>query len=523
MTHLTRALLRFQRGDRAGALADADVVAGESADAAESLRSYAAIVFRALRRLARARDLRARSRARAAYRSSRRTSGTRSATSSASTPRGSRACGPLFAPCGSTDGASAWLPPDPSHLLPAARSPCGTRPSRATRTRRRSPTATRAAPETVEIDERAGRPTGQGCRRCWRGARRLGRGQLVVLGGRAGPRRAARRVAARGELAVAMKMFVQRTWRIKDRLSSGGWSRAPRACRVSTGRASTSMRCRGTWPRWPPPSTSPCDRCSSGWRARTRCRRSRTTSARPRPPQNVILWGPARCDSDARGGRLLAARVFPATRSRRSYGPDGGLLRRRPARVRTATSGTRACRRRAAPATPSARRAPAEAQRAADGRHGRRADRRRRQRRRRRTTAGTAGIAGTAGTGGTGNVVGTGGSAAGTTGRGGTTGTAGSAGGSGGSAGTAGAGGSTAGRGGTTGGSAGGTTGGSAGGRGGAGGSVGTAGSGGSTAGRAARRAGGAGGSSGGSAGGTAVARRAPAAPPAPTASTTFD
>src|SRR4029079_5015690 len=36
MTHLTRALLRFQRGDRAGALADADVVADEAADAAGS-------------------------------------------------------------------------------------------------------------------------------------------------------------------------------------------------------------------------------------------------------------------------------------------------------------------------------------------------------------------------------------------------------------------------------------------------------------------------------------------------------
>ena len=46
MTHLTRALLRFQRGDRAGGLADAEVVASESADAAESLRSYGAIVFR---------------------------------------------------------------------------------------------------------------------------------------------------------------------------------------------------------------------------------------------------------------------------------------------------------------------------------------------------------------------------------------------------------------------------------------------------------------------------------------------
>jgi hypothetical protein len=47
MTHLTRALLRFQRGAVAGALADADVVAGDSPEAADSLRSYAALVFRA--------------------------------------------------------------------------------------------------------------------------------------------------------------------------------------------------------------------------------------------------------------------------------------------------------------------------------------------------------------------------------------------------------------------------------------------------------------------------------------------
>jgi hypothetical protein len=45
LTHLTRALLRYQRGDRTGALADADVVAGESAEAAESLRSYGEVVF----------------------------------------------------------------------------------------------------------------------------------------------------------------------------------------------------------------------------------------------------------------------------------------------------------------------------------------------------------------------------------------------------------------------------------------------------------------------------------------------
>ena len=47
MTYLTRALLRFQRGDEAAARADAAVVEQESAEAAESLRAYSETMFRA--------------------------------------------------------------------------------------------------------------------------------------------------------------------------------------------------------------------------------------------------------------------------------------------------------------------------------------------------------------------------------------------------------------------------------------------------------------------------------------------
>jgi hypothetical protein len=45
-THLTRALVRVEHGDDAGARADAEVVAGEAPDAAESLRRYVGLLFR---------------------------------------------------------------------------------------------------------------------------------------------------------------------------------------------------------------------------------------------------------------------------------------------------------------------------------------------------------------------------------------------------------------------------------------------------------------------------------------------
>jgi antitoxin component YwqK of YwqJK toxin-antitoxin module len=46
MTHLTRALIRFQLGDEAGALADAAIVERESPESADSLRAYLRTTFR---------------------------------------------------------------------------------------------------------------------------------------------------------------------------------------------------------------------------------------------------------------------------------------------------------------------------------------------------------------------------------------------------------------------------------------------------------------------------------------------
>ena len=45
MTHLTRALIRTERGDEEGARADAAVVEGEAAGAAASLLGYLAVTF----------------------------------------------------------------------------------------------------------------------------------------------------------------------------------------------------------------------------------------------------------------------------------------------------------------------------------------------------------------------------------------------------------------------------------------------------------------------------------------------
>ena len=88
---------------------------------------------------------------------------------------------------------------------------------------------------------------------------------------------------ARAELAPAMKMFVRRTWRIKDRLASGSliarsqgvpgfeWQgididELPRHLAEMAAAEYVAVRVR----------------CSSGWRAPTRCRRSRTTFAMSR-------------------------------------------------------------------------------------------------------------------------------------------------------------------------------------------------------------------------------------------------
>ncbi len=229
MTHLTRALLRFQRGDREGALADADVIAGDSAEAAESLRSYAAVVFRGfdgwpgqetfapdpeltgvplelahsveeIRHAAGVYATRI-GRARAAIRA-------------------------LVA-----DGAPGWLPPDTSHLLPGGAvalrrdtiecEPEVPDPGHGDGGADGGVAGAEAAPETIEINEQlstdgAGVPELLAVAHadwaalswlCW--AVGLDRVELPDA------------ATARGELATAMKMVVRRTWRIKDRLSSG--------------------------------------------------------------------------------------------------------------------------------------------------------------------------------------------------------------------------------------------------------------------------------------------------------------
>jgi hypothetical protein len=253
MTHLTRALLRFQRGDREGALADADVVAEESGEAAESLRSYAAIVFRdfdswpAHEPLAPDPELEAVSldlghdldeirHAVAVY-----------ATRLARVREAIRVLVPA--------GTPSWLPPDTAHLLPAgavalrretiecepeappalddledpgagqgmaSAEPETTKPETTLATTEPETTLATTEPETIEIDEQlatdgAGVPGLLAAAHadwaalswlCW----------AVGLEAVALPAAA----TARPELAVAMKLIMGRTWRMKDLLASGG-------------------------------------------------------------------------------------------------------------------------------------------------------------------------------------------------------------------------------------------------------------------------------------------------------------
>jgi hypothetical protein len=225
MTHLTRALLRFQRGDDAAALADAEIVARESAEAGESLRSYAETTFRAFdwwpareafapdpeletvvvepaqpldtirhvigvygTRLLRVRD----------------------------------AIRTLLA--GSEARVPAWLPPDPSALLPGGpvelqreQIECEPDPDEP------------GQPASIQIDEQIdteglGVPMLLGiARQDWAALSWL----LWAVGLGAAPRTAEElrlpdAVAPAADLAAAMKMIVRRTWRIKDRLATGG-------------------------------------------------------------------------------------------------------------------------------------------------------------------------------------------------------------------------------------------------------------------------------------------------------------
>ena len=223
MTHLTRALLRFQRGDREGALADADVIASESEEAAESLRSYAAVVFRGFdgwpgqETFAPDPELTG-----VPLELAHSVEEIRHAAGVYATRIG---CARAAIRALVADGAPAWLPPDPAPLLPGG----------AVALRRDTiecepevpgpgdvaVAGADAAPETIEINEElatdgAGVPELLAVAHadwaalswlCW--AVGLDRVELPDA------------ATVRDELAPAMKMIVRRTWRIKDRLASG--------------------------------------------------------------------------------------------------------------------------------------------------------------------------------------------------------------------------------------------------------------------------------------------------------------
>lgn len=218
MTHLTRALIRFQIGDEAGALADAAIVERESAESADSLRAYVRATFRpygfwparqalepdpALAGLPAGlvRDL-AEVRAAIGVLATRLT-------------RLRIALRAMIGP----DANPAWLPPDLSPLLPAGPVPL----------RRASVPAVDLGDEqddggagTVEIDEQI-ETDGLGAPALL-GLAQIDWGALTWLCWSVGLDRVAWPDATveRPLFAVAMKMIVTRAWRAQDRLATGG-------------------------------------------------------------------------------------------------------------------------------------------------------------------------------------------------------------------------------------------------------------------------------------------------------------
>jgi hypothetical protein len=228
MTYLTRALLRFQRGDRTGALADADVVARESAEAADSLRTYASIVFRAFDAwpwrqtfepdpeldgvaLELRHDVEEVRHAIGVYAT--RLGQLRAAIVALA--------GQSASPDAPSAGPPAWLPPETAHLLPSGpvvlrreTIVCDPDPD--------ADPAAGAAPDTIEINETlatggVGVPTLLAAAQadwsalawlCWA----VGLDAVRPLD----------EIETPTDVAAAMKLFVRRTWRIKDRLTSGG-------------------------------------------------------------------------------------------------------------------------------------------------------------------------------------------------------------------------------------------------------------------------------------------------------------
>jgi antitoxin component YwqK of YwqJK toxin-antitoxin module len=217
MTHLTRALIRFQLGDEAGALADAAIVERESPASAASLRAYMQATFRpydfwparevlepdptlAGLPAGLVRDL-----------------GEVRATIAVLATRLMRLRAALRSMIG-PEAKPAWLPPDLSPLLPVGPVPL----------RRQSVPVVDPAGEpeggdgTVEIDEQIdldglGAPA-------LLGLAQIDWGALSWLCWSAGLERVAlpRATVEPPLFAVAMKMIVTRTWRAQDRLATGG-------------------------------------------------------------------------------------------------------------------------------------------------------------------------------------------------------------------------------------------------------------------------------------------------------------
>ena len=222
MTYLTRALLRFQRGDEAAARADADIVAQESTEAAESLRSYADTMFRAFDWwpareefapdpelvdvvVEPAQSLESIHHLIAVY-------GTRLA----------RVRDRIQALLGGGAPPPPWMPPDPSALLPDG-------PVALRREQIECEPDEAGQPQSVELDEQVdidglGVPVLLGlAHQDWAALSWL----LWAVGEGAPPSSGPARlsipsaVAPAADLAAAMKMVVRRTWRIKDRLATG--------------------------------------------------------------------------------------------------------------------------------------------------------------------------------------------------------------------------------------------------------------------------------------------------------------
>lgn len=220
MTHLTRALIRFQLGDEAGAGADAEVVARESPEGAASLRTYMQVAFRPYQfwparealvpdpELADlptglVRDLDAVRGVMAVY-----------------ATRLGRVRAAVQAMIGS-DAAPIWLPPDLSALLPGG--PVQLRRAQVTVERGDGPGAEgdEAEPDAVEIDEEI-ETHGLGVPALL-GAAQVDWAALSWLSWSVGLHEVALpQVLAEPPLfAVAMKMIVTRAWRALDRLATG--------------------------------------------------------------------------------------------------------------------------------------------------------------------------------------------------------------------------------------------------------------------------------------------------------------